>query len=84
MQQVLSPPVKIFLLTVPRQCFFCGSFLLFIFHVCHAFLSVRCSLLVNCWERAVLLALVCDILLCFCHFPVWCPGSGVVLDCIDS
>ena len=18
----------------------------------------------------------------FCHFPVWCPGSGVVLDCI--
>ena len=19
----------------------------------------------------------------FCHFPVWCPGSGVVLDCID-
>ena len=23
-------------------------------------------------------------LLCFCHFPMWCPGSGVVLDCIDS
>ena len=20
----------------------------------------------------------------FCHFPVWCPGLGVVLDCIDS
>ena len=20
----------------------------------------------------------------FCHFPVWCPGSGEVLDCIDS
>ena len=20
----------------------------------------------------------------FCHFPVWCPGSGVVLDYIDS
>ena len=19
----------------------------------------------------------------FHHFPVWCPGSGVVLDCID-
>ena len=18
----------------------------------------------------------------FCHFPIWCPGSGVVLDCI--
>ena len=23
-------------------------------------------------------------LLCFCHFPMWCPGLGVVLDCIDS
>ena len=20
---------------------------------------------------------------CFCHFPMWNPGSGVVLDCID-
>ena len=24
-----------------------------------------------------------DVLLCFCHFPVLCPGSGVVLDFID-
>ena len=22
--------------------------------------------------------------LVFCHFPIWCPGSGVVFDCIDS
>ena len=22
--------------------------------------------------------------LCFCHFPMWCLGSGVVLNCIDS
>ena len=29
-------------------------------------------------------SLVCDVLLCLCHFPVWCPGSGVVLDYIDS
>ena len=28
--------------------------------------------------------LVCDVLLCFCYFPMWYPGSGVVLDCIDS
>ena len=28
--------------------------------------------------------LVCEVLLCFCHFPMWCPGSGAVLDCIDS
>ena len=27
---------------------------------------------------------VCNVLLCFCHFPMWCPGSGVVLECIDS
>ena len=27
---------------------------------------------------------VCDLSLCFCHFPIWCPRSGVVLDCIDS
>ena len=31
-------------MTVPRWCFFCGSFLLFLFRVCHAFLSVSCSL----------------------------------------
>ena len=33
------------------------------------------------WPRG---SLICDVLLCFCHFPMWCPGSGVVLDCIDS
>ena len=26
------------------------------------------------------LPLDCDVLLCYCHFPVWCPWSGVVLD----
>ena len=25
-----------------------------------------------------------DVLLCFCHLPIWCPGSGVVFDCLDS
>ena len=29
-------------------------------------------------------SLVCDVFLCFCHFPMWCPWSGAVLDCIDS
>ena len=24
------------------------------------------------------------VFLCSCHFPIQCPGSGVVLDCIDS
>ena len=50
---------------VPRRCFFCGSFLLFMFRVCHAFLSDHCCLVVTCWEGADPLALVCDVLLCF-------------------
>ena len=29
-------------------------------------------------------SLVGDVFLCFCHFPMWCPGSGVVFDFIDS
>ena len=32
--------------------------------VCHAFLSVQCSIVVTCWERANLLALLCVIFLC--------------------
>ena len=48
-------------LTVPRRCFFCGSFLLFICYVglFYAVLSVPCSLVITCWERADLLALLC-------------------------
>ena len=38
---------------------------------------------VTCRERAGLLALL-YFLLCFCHFPMWYPWSGVVLDCFDS
>ena len=54
--------------------------MLFMSCVCHAFASVHCCLVVTCWEMPDLLALVCDVLLCFCHFPIWYPGSGVVLD----
>ena len=60
-----SPPVKTFLL-IPRRCFFCGTFLLFMFHVCHAFLPVPCSHMVTCWERANLLSpIVCGFFLVF-------------------
>ena len=58
--------------------------MLFMFCVCHAFASVHFCLLVTCWASADLLALVCDVQLCFCHFPMWYLGSGVVFDCIDS
>ena len=72
--------------TVYRRCFFCGSFLLFVFRVCHAVLSVHCSLAL--WspvEKGLTSWLSCMwCFLVFCHFPMWCPGSGVVLDCIDS
>ena len=48
-----------FLLTVPRRCFL--SFLLINFpvHLYHTVLSVPCSLMITCWERADLLALMC-------------------------
>ena len=44
-------------------------YLCFVF-VCHTVLSVPCSLVLTWWERADLLYLG--------------PGSGVVLECIDS
>ena len=31
-----------------------------------------------------LLVLVCVVYRDFCYFPIWYPGTGVVLDCIDS
>ena len=59
---------KIFLLIVPRWHYFCGSFVLFMSCVCHAFASVHCCLLVTCWERADLLALVYDVYCIFVTF----------------
>ena len=57
--------------------------MLFIACVCNALASVHCCLVVTCWERTDLLALVSDVSLCFCYFPMWYSGSGVVLDCVD-
>ena len=55
---------KIFLLTVPRLCFFCGSFMLFL--SCYVILSctlVCWCLVVTCWEMSDLLALICECLI---------------------
>ena len=43
-------------------------------------MTVSCSLLVTCWERADLFALS-YVMISFvvCHLPMRCPGSGVVL-----
>ena len=40
-------------------CYWC-----FVFRVCHAVLSVPCHLVVTCWERADLLALLCVMFYC--------------------
>ena len=65
---MFNPPM--ILVTIPRQCFFCGPFLLVMFHVClcYAVLSVLCSLVVTCLDRADLLCIVfsCD----FVTFPI--------------
>ena len=45
-----KPSSKIFLLTVPRQYFFSGSFALFISCVSHALSSVHCCFVVTLGE----------------------------------
>ena len=66
----LKPSSISFLLTVPRRCFFSGSVLLLLvmLHagVCCAVVSVPCSLVATCWERADQLA---DVFVVICHFP---------------
>ena len=79
----LDLKVYVFLLTIPRRFFFCGSFLLLMLRVCHAILSsIYCSFVVICLERADLLALLYVVIYCFYHFPMGCPGSNVLLECI--
>ena len=39
-----KPSSKMFLLTVSRRCFFCGSFMLFLSWFCYAFVSVCLSM----------------------------------------
>ena len=55
--------------------------LLWIFYV-FSVLSLLCfcerrlfCLVVTCWERADLLALVCGVQLCVCHFPIGILGQ---------
>ena len=60
--------------------FFCLVF------VMPLFAPVYVCLVVTCWERADLLALVCCVYIVTMSLSLshWYPGSGVVLDCIDS
>ena len=73
----MGQTLQYFFLTVPRRCFFCGSFLLCMFHVClyYAVLSVPCILVITCFESTSLFSCV----LCFpvfCHFPKSVPGQA--------
>ena len=52
------------------------------FRVCLVFLSVHCSLVVTCWETGPM-ALLCVMFYCV-FVTMWCPGLGLLLDCIDS
>ena len=54
-------------------------YLWFVF-VSHNVLSVHCNL----GKRLTSWLFVCDVFLCFCHFPIWCPRSLMVFDCINS
>ena len=66
----LDLKVYVFLLTIPWRCFFCGSFLLLMFRVCHAILSsFYCSLVVTCLERADLLTLWYVVIYCVLSLP---------------
>ena len=48
------------------------SYFVFVIPLCA---SVYLCLVVTCWERADLLALVCGVLLQICHFPVGILGQ---------
>ena len=57
--------------------------MLFMSCVCRAFAPVHCCL----WspeERGLDTWLLFVAFIVNCYFPIWYPGTGVVLDCIDS
>ena len=61
---------------------FCYLYFMFIF------IMQSCLLLASLLSPAGkgLISLISCVLCfsCCCHFPIWCSGSGMVLDCIDS
>ena len=53
-------------------------------YLCFMFGMLSCLFIAALWSPTGkglhLGSLVCVVFLYFCHFPIWCPGSGVVLD----
>ena len=62
-----GPPVKIFLRTVPRRCFFCGSFLLVMLLVCVVMSCLFFVALLSPAAKGLTSWLLC--VLCFVTFP---------------
>ena len=54
------------------------------FYLCFVFVMLSCLFIRALWSSAGKGAGLLVLLLCFYHVPMWCPGSGVGLDCIDS
>ena len=77
------PPVKYFtdrskgVLFIDLVCFFC---LVFVMPLCA---PVYLCLVVTCWEKGWPLWILWCIIVSL-SLSTWYPGSGVVLDCIDS
>ena len=56
-------------------------------YFCLVFVILSCMFIAALWSPAgkgLTSWLLFVMLGCFCHFLMWYPGSGVVLDCIDS
>ena len=59
-----------------KCCLFCGSFMFFCLVFAMPFcLSIYMCLVVTCWERAYLLALVYGVWLWVCYFPIGILGQ---------
>ena len=56
-----------------------------VFDLCFMFdfVMLSCLFLAALWSPD-LLDLLCVVLFVFSSLPIWCLGSGVILDCLDS
>ena len=78
-----NPRMRLVPLNMFKSYSECLFLFLFLVYLCYAVLSVPCSLVITCWERADLAlgSFVCCVFLCFCHFPIWCSVLlGLVLN----
>ena len=61
---------------------------IFYFVFVFTLMSCLCLVALGSHGKGLISWLSCmDVLLCFCHFPIRCPGCpelGMLLDCIDS